>query len=422
MKLNNYSKYDQDIYITTINGLKIVCIPSDKFKQTEVTLLVDYGATDITFKNNNKNIISGLGAAHFIEHKIFELQDGSDAFMKLSSLGADGNAYTTYDETAYMFSASSNIYESLEVFLNFIFTNTFNDETINKEKGIITEELMMYLDKPNYKVQEHLLKIMYKSSFIKDPILGTKESINNFDKESLSEIYESFYHPSNMVLNISGNIDVDELEKFLNKELDKYSFKEFNTKKIYPLEDSKVIYNLDEIEIESDVNYVALGIKLQPVVEDKLRKEVIIDAFNFMLFSKSTNKINDLVESEVLFNGYSYYSVLNRNYSFIEFIATSDKQDVLIEELRSMILNFVDNFIDEDLELFKKVSNSHFIYSLENLGDLCYEVTAGIRDDYDYFETSNIINSITKEDVVEFANTIKEENIAFVKSKNVNQN
>ncbi len=418
MKKFNYPKYEQTIYQTTINGLKIVCIPNDNFKQTEVTLLVDYGATDIKFKNK-KEVTSQLGAAHFIEHKIFELKDGSDAFSKLGALGANANAYTTYDETAYMFSASNNVYECFEVFLNFIFTNTFNDKSVNREKGIIIEELMMYLDKPNYLVQEELLRCLYKDNYIKDPILGTKDSINSFNKKNLSEIYEAFYHPENMVLNISGNINIEELETFLNKELNKYKFKQFNTEKIYPNESLEVNKSKSLLEINSDVNYFALGIKLEPVNTDLLKYDFITSAFNFMLFSKTTSKINELIESDLLLSQISYYTVINKYYSFTEFIAISDNQEELEKELKDMILNFEKNFKEEDFELFKIITQSQFIYSLENLDDLCYDVTIGIKENYDYFEHNEILSKITKEDVINFANKIKENNISIVTTKKI---
>lgn len=416
MNKKYYETYEQTVYHRTINGLKIVCIPNDKFNKTEVSLLVNYGACDINFKSN-KEIKSDLGAAHFIEHKIFELEDGTDAFSKLGALGADANAYTTYDETAYLFSTSTNLNQCFEVFFNYIFTNTFNNKTIEKEKGIITEELMMYLDKPNYLIQEELLKCLYKDCYIKDPILGTKESINSFDEKKLSEIYEAFYHPENMILNISGNFDVNELESFLEVELNKYKFNDFTTKKIFPNESTEVYIKNKEVDIKSDVNYFTLGIKLNPIKDDLLKNELIIDAFNFMLFSKSTFKINDLIEKDVLLSGISYYTVLNENYSFTEFFAISDNKEVLKKELLNMILNFEENFNDEDFDLYKIITKSQFIYSLESLHELCYDISYGVLSNYDYFEHNEILSKITKEDVIKFANTIKENNISIVTIK-----
>ncbi len=417
MKITKYPKYEQDVYTTTINNLKVVCIPSDKFNTISVSLSVDYGASDIDFIYKDEQFTSPLGAAHFIEHKIFELEDGSDAFNKLSALGAEANAYTTYDETCYLFSCTDNLYESFEVFLNYIFTNTLNEKTINKEKGIILEELMMYLDKPNYIIQEELLNLLYKNSYVKEPILGTKESINQTNEASLSTIYNAFYNPKNMILNVSGNVDVEELEKFIEVELNKYKFDDFNTKVINPEEQLTVNKQYSEVKINGDVNYVALGIKLNPdVYNDYLKNDLIQDAINFMLFSKSTQKINDLLEQEVLFNGYSYYTVYNKSYCFTEFIATTDKQDLLITELKDMILNFKNNFIEEDFELFKKISLSIFIYNLDDLESVCEEVALSIKENYDYFEQIDILNSLTKEDLFAYFDNITEESISVVKS------
>ncbi|MFI3252525.1 MAG: pitrilysin family protein [bacterium] len=417
MKIKEYPKFEQVVYTTTINNMNIVCIPSDKFNTTSVSLSIDYGATDIEFNYKGKDYKSNQGSAHFIEHKVFELEDGNDAFNLLSALGADANAYTTYDETAYMFSCSDNLYESFKIFLNFILTNTLNDKTINKEKGIILEELMMYLDKPHYVVQEKLMKLMYKDSYIKDSILGTTESINACDEASLSLIYDAFYNPKNMTLNVSGNFDINELEKFLEEELNKYKFDDYDTKKIYPKEKLTVEKQYEEVKVDSDVNYVALGIKLNPKINDNyLKNDYIAEVVNFMLFSKSTFKINDLIEKEVMFNNYSYYTIFNSNYCFTEFIATSDQQDLLIKELKSMILNFKENFIEEDFELFKKISYSNFIANLDDLESLCEEVSIANDENYDYFEKYETLDKITKEDILEFMKDITEENISIVKS------
>lgn len=417
MKINKYPKFEQTVYTTTINGLKIICIPSDKFETTSVSLSVDFGATDITFKSNGETHVSNLGSAHFIEHKLFELENGEDAFNLLSSYGAEANAYTTYDETAYLFSCSDNLYESFSVFLNYILTDTFNDETINKEKGIITEELMMYLDKPHYSVQEKLLQLLYKDSFIKEPILGTEESINTTNQASLSKIYNAFYHPENMVLKVSGKFDIDEMQKYLESELSKYKFGKFDVERINSTEQLTVNSKYEEVEISGDVNYVALGIKLNPnLLDDYLKNDFISDAINFMLFSKSTTKINDLIEKEIMFNNYSYYTVYNPVYCFTEFIATTDNPDLLINEIKSHILSLKDNFNEEDFELYKKITYSSFIYGLDDLEDLCDEIALANQENYDYFEQFEVLDKITKEDFVNYLNQITEEHISVVKS------
>lgn len=419
MKIEKYPKYNQTIYQTTINGLTVVAIPDLNFKSTSVCLVVNYGATDIKYKFNDEIHTAPLGSAHFLEHKIFELEDGDDAFFKLSALGANANAYTTYDETAYTFNTASNFYESLDVFLDFIFTNTLNDETINKEKGIITEELMMYLDKPNYQIQEQLLKNLYENCYIKDPILGTEESINDTNQESLSNIYEAFYQPNNMVLNVTGNFNVDELNKFIEEKLNKFKFSENTVEKIYPNENKEVVKQYDELEIDSEVNYVALGIKLENNKhDDYLRNDFIIDAYTFMIFSQSTYKINELLKKEILYPNFSYYHTINPNYCFIEFIATSDKQDELIECLKESIINFEYN--EEDFEIFKRLTHSEFIFTLENLEDLSYEVTNGLRNKYHYFKHNEVLDTITKEDIVKLSKEIKENMISIIKTKNIN--
>ncbi len=419
MKIEKYPKYDQNIFTTTINNLRVVCIPNNKFKTTSVCLFVNYGATDINYKLNGKEITSPLGSAHFLEHKIFELKDEEDAFQKMCSLGADANAYTSYDETCYTFNTSINFYETLDVFLEYIFTNTFNNKTIDKEKGIIIEELMMYLDKPHYQVQEKILKNLYSNSYIKDPILGTKESISNTNENDLTNVYEAFYQPSNMVLNITGNVDPDELEKYLNNYLCKLSLPNNEVERITHNEPNGVNKQFEEIEIDSKVNYVALGIKLnKDKFENFQKNDFIIDAFTFMLFSKATYKINQLIQNEVLYSGFNYSHVLNPNFCFIEFIAMSDKKEELIENLKDIIFNF--EFNDEDFDLYKKVTYAEYVHTFDNLDNLSYEVTVSQIYNYNYFDFNKVLQSITKEDIVNFAKEINEDMLSIVVSKNMN--
>ncbi len=416
MKIYDYSKYDQIVYSKKINDLNVVFVPNDKFKTVSVSLFVDYGSTDINFKYKNKEYNSPLGAAHFIEHKIFELSDGSDAFSKLSALGADANAYTTYDETGYMFSCSENLYECFDVFLEYILTNTLNDKTINTEKGIIIEELMMYKDKPQFVIQDALVKALYKNCFIKDPILGTVESINNTNAQSLSAIYNAFYNPQNMTLNISGNFNKDEMIKYLENVLSKYNFDNYNTEKIYPEESLEVNVAEEVVEIESDVNYVAVGIKMNPNYTNYVKDVYIQDAISFMMFHESIQKMNQLIETEVVYSGYSFSTLLNRNYSFIEFLATTDKQDLLIKELKNTILNFKNNFIEEDFLLYKKITFAQIINCFDNLETLAQEVSSLLKENCDYLEQCTILENLTKEDLINYMDNITEQNISIIKT------
>lgn len=196
------------------NGLKVYVMPKKGYVKKYAIYATRYGSIDNRFRiNNGKQPIEVPdGIAHFLEHKLFEEEKGN-IFSEFSKLGAQANAYTNFTTTAYLFSCTDNFYESLNLLLNFVARPYFTDENVNKEKGIIAQEIRMYQDNPNWKVFFNLLKALYKNHPVKIDIAGTIESINRIDKDILYKCYETFYNPSNMVLFTVGDLDPDRVFK-----------------------------------------------------------------------------------------------------------------------------------------------------------------------------------------------------------------
>lgn len=195
------------------NGLQVYLMKKEKFHKTYGIFMTNYGSLDQEFVPLGKKefIKTPAGIAHFLEHKLFELENGEDASTLFSEIGADSNAYTTYDMTAYLFETVNHVERAVEILLDFVQNPHFTDASVEKERGIIEEELKMYLDKPSIALYMGLLKAMYKENEVREEIGGTVKSIGKIDKELLNLCYNTFYHPSNMVLVIVGNIEPNEL-------------------------------------------------------------------------------------------------------------------------------------------------------------------------------------------------------------------
>ena len=225
----NISKLDELIYEETLdNGLKIFICKTPNFNKKLAFFQTRYGSLDNEFIpiNGKKVKKYPLGIAHFLEHKLFESENNIDYFKLFQENGAYLNAATSYDKTYYFFSCSDNFYDNLTNLINMVQTPYFTDENVEKEKGIIGQEIDMYSNDPNQVLYDKL----YYNAFVNDPmkydIAGTKKDIKEITKEDLYECYNTFYHPSNMFLTIVGDVDVKKTIKLIkeiedNKKYDK---------------------------------------------------------------------------------------------------------------------------------------------------------------------------------------------------------
>ena len=204
-EISNKKINEKLFYTETKNGLKLFFMPKKGYTKKHAIFSTDYGSIDNIFIpiKENKPCQVPEGIAHFLEHKLFEEPD-SNIFEKFSKMGADVNAFTNFNQTSYLFTSTEYFYENLELLIKFVQNPYFTDENVEKEKGIIAQEIKMYEDSPNWRVFFNLLKAMYINHPVKIDIAGTVDSIQTINKELLYKSYNTFYHPSNMVLFIIG--------------------------------------------------------------------------------------------------------------------------------------------------------------------------------------------------------------------------
>ncbi len=193
------------------NGLEVIVLPKEGFHKTYATFSTKYGSIDNHFAVGSQ-VPSKVpdGIAHFLEHKMFEEPEG-DIFAVFASNGASANAYTTFDRTVYLFSATENIHANLETLIDFVQRPYFTDANVEKEKGIIEQEIQMYRDNADWRVYFGLIDALYQKHPVHIDIAGTPESIRQIDKETLYRCYETFYHPTNMLLFVVGGVDAEEV-------------------------------------------------------------------------------------------------------------------------------------------------------------------------------------------------------------------
>ncbi|MEG1651339.1 MAG: pitrilysin family protein, partial [Oscillospiraceae bacterium] len=203
--------------ITLDNGLTVLVYPMPQKEGVYALLGAKIGSTTRDFILGDKRVKVPSGIAHFLEHKLFE-NENEDAFELFAKTGANANAYTSYDKTCYLFSASINIEQSLRTLIRFVTAPHFTAETVDKEQGIIGQEIKMYDDNPDWALATMSLQSLYKKHPVRDDIAGSAESISEITPELLYTCYNAYYRPANMALSIAGNITAEQVLQICEEE------------------------------------------------------------------------------------------------------------------------------------------------------------------------------------------------------------
>lgn len=219
MQKIEYSQLKETLYVDKLaNGLEVYLLPKQQYSKTYATFTTRYGSIDNHFQAPGKEKLKVPdGIAHFLEHKMFEQPNGDDVFQEFSSQGASANAFTSFTRTSYLFSSTKNVEKNLMTLLDFVQSPHFTDENVEKEKGIIGQEIRMYDDNPDWRSHFGLIEAMYHDHPVKIDIAGTIESIGKITKELLYQCYETFYHPSNMVLFVVGPFDPKQMVRLIQE-------------------------------------------------------------------------------------------------------------------------------------------------------------------------------------------------------------
>ena len=370
MKKTNFNNLDQDIYNFTLeNGLRVYLIPFKEKKNYYAILGTKYGSSDIEFSiDKDKNISTPYGTAHFLEHKMFEQEDGVDPFAFFSKSGVNTNASTSFDNTRYYIWGINNIYENINFLLDFVFSPYFTDKNVEKEKGIIKEEILMYEDDPEWALDDNMRKNLFYNLPCKEKIAGTVDSIEKIKKEDLYNAYNTFYNPSNMVLIIGGNIDEFEIEKLIKtheklnsiSKIENIQRKEYDEPKDVVLEFSKLYMNVKVPKVRFSVKIASDNFKDFTDIETNMYLGVIMTS----LFGSASN-FREKVINEGLTTGFYIEKNIYDKYISLDITAESDKADMFIEDIKKTLENI--KIKKDELERIKKVWIASEIRMIDNI-------------------------------------------------------
>lgn len=333
-----YETIREEIYQETLdNGLKVTINLKKGFKKTMVLFGTNFGSLFNKFQVGEEIVEIPQGVAHFLEHKLFANEDGSDATTDFSALGLEVNAFTDYNQTVYLFSGTENIETGIEMLLDFVQSPFFSEESVEAEKGIIAQELNMYLDNPSDRLYRGLLSNMFFDYPIKYDVGGTIEEIQKIDKDLLYKCYNLFYHPGNMEFLVIGDVDVSKIMELIKDNQNKKTFKEFvKPVRIFEKEEQIVKEVHSDIKMEVVIPKARIGLKLpfydakenEPIVNEMLIKMILE-----YTFGANTAFYQGLIDEEIVSGGLGYNVFVDNVCGFITISADTKKPEVFIKKV-----------------------------------------------------------------------------------------
>ena len=383
------------------SGLRIYLMKKSGYSTSHAVFGTAYGSVDTKFSRNGGEIISvPEGIAHFLEHKLFESEE-LDAFQLFSKTGAYANAYTSFDRTCYLFSCSSNLKENLEILLNFVQSPYFTKETVEKEQGIIGQEIVMYEDSPDWRVMFNLFKALYHNHPAKIEIAGTKESISHIDDKLLYECYNTFYNLSNMFFCLVGDFDEDEILEIIVKNLKPHQKVEFvrgnhnePEEIVKPYIEQKLTVSKPQFMMgfkdKADSDYIPL------------KRRISMDILLETVFGSSAKFYNNLLEEGLINKSFGFEYFTSRGIAAVLIGGESDNPEVVQFRIMEEIERVKKEGIDP--ELFEDIRRSEYggsVTAFDNIqGISSLLVDCAVTGDK-LFDEFNVLRNLELEDIVE---------------------
>lgn len=384
------------------NGLTILCIPRKGIQKKYIIWGTNYGSIDNHFivPETGEEVMVPDGVAHFLEHKMFEQENGKNSLDVLMSLGVDANAYTTNNHTAYLFETTNNFYEALDELMDYVQHPYFTDENVEKEKGIIAQEIGMYDDDPGWQLYMNALDCMYKENAIKIDIAGTVESISKIDKDVLYKCYNTFYNPSNMVLVVCGEFNPEEiLQEIKNRIVEKENQAEI--KRIYPESEKGINKKYKETKMQVSKPIFLIGFKDETLGKDKIKKHIAIEILMNMLVGKSSAFYKNMYDEGLLLAPLDMDYEYTDNYAHVMLTGQSKNPKKVQEELLKEMNNLKQNMDSQYFERIKKKVYGDYVVEYNSVADIARmflsDYFKGVNS-FDYIEQYNEVSiEYTKE-------------------------
>ncbi len=394
-----YNKHlDETMYVGEHkSGLGVFIIPKKGFSKKYAIIGTRYGSVDNEFipKGSDEVIKVPDGIAHFLEHKLFEQPDGTNAFDKFSEYGANANAFTSFTNTCYLFGCTDKFNESFAHLLSYVQEPYFTDENVAKEQGIIGQEIRMYEDDPEWCVHFNLLKALYKNNPVNIDIAGTVESISKIDKDVLYKCYETFYNMANMAVCVTGDLDPHEVAEIIEENIVQDGFGKAVS--VYPEEPDGA--NMKEIRasLEVSIPLFNMGYKdNQPHKgDDVLKNELAMKIITRAIAGDSSDLYSELYEEGLINSSFDTDVMCLPQFSCVVFGGESAEPETVCERIRKRVEEYVEKGIsEEELTRTRKAVLGNFARTFNDVTSISRLVLRNIFSEINIFRFHEILESI----------------------------
>lgn len=399
------------------SGLTVLLYPMSGFSSAYALYGTRYGSIDTTFRSNaNEEFVTvPEGIAHFLEHKLFENEDGADAFELFAKTGASANAFTSFDRTCYLFSCSDHFEEALGILLNFVQSPYFTEKTVQKEQGIIGQEIKMLQDRPGWRALFNLLKALYVNHPVKVDIGGTVESIAKIDADLLYRCYRTFYNANNMVLAIAGNFDYKKALEIVDRCVKPADISIKADSKM-PEESSEVVQKKIEDRLEVSMPLFNIGYKEKPLsgkvlvkalAELEILTEIITGEGSRFYREAYDNHLIGATFSSEIFTGPDYFAIL--------FDGESRQPMEVYKALNQAIKGFKKNgILPDEFNVAKRAVYGRYVRGFNNVENIAYSLITTYFQNVDLYDMIETVAAVTFDDVTKrLAGTMEEERSAI---------
>ncbi|HFD0537100.1 insulinase family protein [Enterococcus faecium] len=408
MNKTEYEQINETLYHEVLpNGLTVYLLPKNDYHKTYGLFSTNYGSIDNEFipYGEKEKVKVPDGIAHFLEHKLFEKEDG-DVFQLFGQQGASANAFTSFTKTSYLFSTTDQVEQNLTTLIDFVQAPYFTEETVNKEKGIIGQEIQMYEDDPNWRMFFGILNNLYPAHPLHIDIAGTVESIDKITAQDLYTCYRTFYQPSNMVLFVVGKMETEKLMKLIRENQEAKNFPPKQEIVRYFPENTKEIIKQSALEAAITRDKFVLGIKgldtLPQEGTELLRYKTAINLLFQMILGNTSRNYLAMYNQGIIDDSFGFEFSLDREFHFADFSGDTDEPEKAAEKVKEIILGFADDpeVSEMNLDLLKKKMLGQYFQSLNSIEYIANQFTQGLFGDRTLFDLPEIIDSIQMKDVL----------------------
>ena len=404
MNVTNYTGLGESVHRCVMpNGLTVMVVPRPGFTKKLAYFVSDFGSIHTEFTLDGKEYQVPAGVAHYLEHKMFDLP-GRDVSAEFAALGASVNAFTSYDITAYYFSCTEHFEENLKLLLEFVSTPYFTEESVEKERGIIDQEIGMNADNPDSQIFERLMPLLFENHPVRVPILGTSESIREITPEVLYTCHRAFYTPGNMILCVVGDVDPKQVEEIADRILPRERVSVGEKRASWP-ETMERPYETVTGRMEVAMPMFQLGFRCEsaPNGLDSIRQEVVGDLAAEALFGESSALYLRLYEEGLIDSSFGGGFECLDGGSMLLCGGDSDEPEQVVEAILAEAERIAREGInEEDFLRMKRSALGRRIRELDSFDSTCFRLCAYYLSDVDYFCFPEVYRQVCREEVEQF--------------------